>query len=114
MPINRRRKWVLIAAMLLIANAAHAEPQWNKLADAIRVAEGNPNYGVLTKYKHTTPRQACINTCKHKWRDWVAVGGKGDYIAYLGSKYAPTDGATNDPTGLNRNWVSNVRAIYGT
>jgi len=34
-----------------------------------------------------------------------------DFIGYLGSKIAPLNVA-NDPSGLNRNWVTNVQAIY--
>lgn len=37
--------------------------------------------------------------------------GKGDFIEFLGSRYAPI-GADNDPTGLNKNWVSNVTYWY--
>ena len=78
------------------------------LADAIYKAEGGANtshpYGILTKYKTTTPRQACINTINHALRDW---DGTGDFVAFLGSRYCPV-GAKNDPTGLNVNWVKNV------
>lgn len=84
----------------------------DKLADAIYIAEGGAKtkypYGILTKYKKTTPRQACINTIKHAWNDW---DGKGDFIAFLGSRYAPLN-AKNDPRGLNKNWVKNVRRFY--
>lgn len=88
-----------------------------RLANAIYWAEGGPNtrhpYGILAKYKTTTPRQACINTIRSKHREWVKLGSKGDYIAYLQSRYAPI-GAYNDPTGLNRNWLKNVRKLYQT
>jgi hypothetical protein len=83
-----------------------------KLATAIYWAEGGPKtrhpYGILAKYKTTTPRQACINTIKHALRDW---SGKGDFIAFLGSRYCPV-GAKNDPGGLNKNWVANVKKLY--
>jgi hypothetical protein len=83
-----------------------------KLATAIYWAEGgaktNHPYGILTKYKTTSPRQACINTINHALKDW---NGKGDFIVFLGSRYAPI-GADNDPKGLNKNWVRNVRYFY--
>jgi len=83
-----------------------------KLADSIFIAEGGTKtrhpYGILTKYKVTTPRQACINTINHAIRDW---DGSGDFIVFLGSRYCPI-GAENDPTGLNKNWVKNVRYYY--
>ena len=84
----------------------------NQWADAIYIAEGGAKtrhpYGILAKYKHTTPRQACINTVKHKYRDWVKAGQQGAFLAYLGAKYCPV-GASNDPDGLNKNWISNVK-----
>jgi hypothetical protein len=84
-----------------------------KLTDAIYLAEGgaktNHPYGILAKYKTTTPRQACINTINHALRDW---NGQGDFIEFLGSRYAPTKNCANDPTGLNKNWVKNVRYFY--
>lgn len=80
----------------------------NRLADAIYWAEGgaktNHPYGILAHYQHTSPRQACINTINHALRDW---NGKGDFIAFLGSRYCPV-GASNDPRGLNKNWIKNV------
>jgi len=84
----------------------------DRLANAIYKAEGGSKtrypYGILTKYKTTTPRQACINTIKHALRDW---NGKGDFIKFLGARYCPV-GAKNDPKGLNKNWVKNVTYYY--
>jgi hypothetical protein len=94
------------------ATAPHAGINIEKLATAIYWAEGGPKtrhpYGILAKYKSTTPRQACINTIKHALRDW---SGKGDFIAFLGRRYCPV-GAKNDPTGLNKNWIKNVTRLY--
>ena len=108
---------LLSLSLLVIVSNAWAEPSWDKLADAIYLAEGGAKtshpYGILAKYKHTTPRQACLNTIKHKYGDWVKFGSNGDFIEYLGSKYAPINCA-NDPTGLNRNWVKNVKRLYRT
>lgn len=89
-----------------------SEAYVNRLANAIYKAEGgaktNHPYGILAKYKTTTPRQACINTIRSKHKEWIALGSKGDFIDYLGSRYCPV-GASNDPTGLNKNWIPNVR-----
>ena len=80
------------------------------LANAIYKAENSTShpYGIMTHYKHTTPRQACINTINHALRDW---NGKGDFIEFLGSRYAPI-GTSNDPHNLNKNWVKNVTKFY--
>ena len=82
----------------------------NQIANAIYKAEGGANtrhpYGILKKFKHTTPRQACINTIRHARRDW---NGQGDFIEFLGSRYCPV-GCSND-NGTNKYWVGNVKAF---
>lgn len=116
---NLPNKWLIIlililGAMLFWVSLVKADEVIDKerLANAIYKAEGgsktNHPYGILAKYKKTTPRQACINTIKHALRDW---DGKGDFIVFLGSRYCPV-GAANDPTGLNKNWVKNVSYFY--
>jgi hypothetical protein len=84
------------------ANTQYSDEQ---IANAIYKAEGGRKtlhpYGILKKYKHTTARQACINTIRHARRDW---NGRGDFIAFLGSRYCPTTAHL-----LNRFWVSNVK-----
>lgn len=95
-----------------MAHAGNAIINQNRLADAIFHAEGGSKtkhpYGILKKYKTTTPRQACINTIKSNLKRW---DGKGDFIEFLGKTYCPI-GAKNDPTGLNKNWVKNVKYYY--
>ena len=84
------------------------------IVNAIYIIEGGAKtkwpYGILTKYKHTSPRQACFNTVAHKRRDWLKAGRSGSFLAYLAGRYAPLN-ASNDPTGLNRNWERNLRAV---
>lgn len=105
---------VTLSILLLISAAALAQESVdvNRLADAIYRAEGGTKtrhpYGILVKYKTTTPRQVCINTINHALRDW---NGEGDFISFLGARYCPV-GAANDPTGLNKNWIKNVRYFY--
>lgn len=82
-----------------------------QLADAIFIAEGVHSkhpYGILKKFKNTTPRQACLNTIAHARRDW---NGQGDFIEFLGNRYAPVNMGknSNDPKNLNKNWIKNVR-----
>lgn len=95
----------------MVANAQVVSPAYtnNQIADAIYLAEGGARtrhpYGILAKYKQTTPRQACLNTITHARRDW---NGQGDFLEFLQKRYAPI-GAKNDPTGLNKNWLRNVR-----
>jgi hypothetical protein len=113
------KRIILTLLLLLVCGGAWAESvggyDVERLATAIYHAEGGANtrhpYGILAKYKTTTPRQACINTIRSKHREWVALGAKGDYLRYLQSRYAPI-GASNDPTGLNAHWLGNVARLY--
>jgi len=103
---------VCVITVFLTTIEAKASIDIPKLADAIYKAEGGAKtrhpYGILKKYKTTTPRQACINTIKSNLKRW---NGKGDFITFLGRTYCPV-GALNDPRGLNRHWVKNVRKFY--
>ena len=105
-------KGIFIAAgILLLAAAGYAESQYTdaQIADAIYLAEGGPKalyaYGVLKHYRHTSARQACLNTIAHARRDYK---DSGDFILFLSKRYAPI-GAANDPRGLNKNWIKNVK-----
>ena len=108
--------WALALAMVFIAascGVVHAaDIDIEKLANAIYKAEGGARtkhpYGILAKYKTTTPRQACINTIKSNLKRW---NGQGDFIDALGKVYCPI-GASNDPKGLNKNWTRNVKHFY--
>src|SRR5690349_4439785 len=92
-----------LTALALSCSSGFAEPDFNRLADAIYKAEGGSKtshpYGILKKYRNTSPRQACLNTIRHKYRDWVSSDSKKPFLAYLRDKYAPLN-ALNDPTGL--------------
>lgn len=98
--------------VLALCGIARGNIDPNRLADAIYKAEGGVRtthpYGILAHYKKTTPRQACINTIRHAQKDW---NGKGDFIEFLGGRYCPI-GVKNDPKGLNKNWIKNVKFFY--
>lgn len=96
------------------ASSAFCEPNWEAYAQAIYQAEGGSKtrfpYGIVSINTHGDKELAhriCLNTIRHKHRDWVSGGRKGRFLDYLASRYAPV-GAENDPTGLNKNWIRNV------
>jgi hypothetical protein len=99
---------ITLLFILLLTTPAMAEYSNEQIANAIYKAEGGTKtafpYGILQRYKHTTPRQACINTIKHAKKDF---NGKDDFIVFLGSRYCPV-GCNND-NGTNRYWVKNVK-----
>jgi hypothetical protein len=116
--IRSLAQWLIISALIgmvifillgtLWVTVCHAYTD-TQIADAIYKAEGGAKtrhpYGILAHYKTTTPRQACLNTIAHARKDW---DGEGDFIEFLQKRYCPI-GAKNDPTGLNKNWLKNVR-----
>ena len=84
-----------------------------ELLQAVKNAEGNllravqcslPTVQTLDKAEEVTCRSAV-----HAAFDFLrAQGLMGAFIEAWGAKWAPI-GATNDPHGLNANWVKNVR-----
>lgn len=88
-----------------------------RLANAIYHAEGGAKtrhpYGILTKYKTTTPRQACINTIVNQGKRHAGHDCGKEYLVCLRDRYCPI-GAKNDPTGLNHSWINNVKQIYAS
>jgi hypothetical protein len=100
---------LIMLAVFGLVSKAHAQDYSNEqIASAIYRAEGGARtlhpYGILQHYRTTSPRQACLNTIAHARKDFRG----GDFIAFLGSRYCPV-GASNDPRGLNKNWVRNVK-----
>ena len=116
LPIGCLKRWLPFILTCLVLTAKAAQPlskaQEERLADAIYIAEGGAKtkhpYGILKKYKTTTPRQACINTIRSNRKRW---DGRGDFVVFLGATYCPIN-APNDPKGLNVNWVKNVKANW--
>lgn len=111
----------IVILALLVASPALAEGRevygYNveRLADSIYHAEGGDRtaypYGILTKFKTTTPRQACINTIVNQGKRHAGHNCGKDYLTCLRDRYCPI-GAENDPAGLNINWLRNVKGIY--
>lgn len=83
------------------------------LADAIRKAEGNPNYGVLSIPCKTEAkcRQICINSIKNNLKRYEKSDKSIDFISFMAKRWAPV-GAKNDPKNLNANWIRNTTFHY--
>ena len=84
--------------------------EWSteEYCQAIYWAEGGAKtkhpYGILAKYKHTTPKKACLNTVNHKYAQW---NGKGEFLTYLAPKYCPIN--SNTDNGTCKFWPTNVK-----
>ena len=85
---------------------------FDKLADAIFLAEGGWNtkhlFGILSVpcSGYQDCRQVCLNTVRNTYRRWQTAGNPGQFLVYLGSRYAPPAAHP-----LNRYWVRNVRRL---
>lgn len=85
-----------------------------QIANAIYLAEGGVKtkvpYGILSiKVKDKAEaRRICLNTIRNQRIRHAKHNCGLDFISCLGSRYCPI-GALNDPKGLNKNWVKNVK-----
>jgi hypothetical protein len=87
---------------------------FNKVADAIYVIENSEKYpygikSIPTNGNKELARKYCINTVRNNFYRWQAKGSKGDYLTFLANAYCPI-GASDDPKGLNKNWLRNLRS----
>ena len=121
-PLHTLMRTLLFISTAFILNSCEqtpalseeAIPNFERLANAIYKAEGEAKtrhpYGILTKYKHTTPRQACINTVKNQWKRHLAHNCHKDYLTCLRDRYAPINSDTDN--GTNQFWLKNVSNLY--
>ena len=106
---------LLLAGFLLFAVAAFGESDDSALADAIYRAEGGARaqypYGVRSIDTHgdaAYARRITLNSIRNAKRRWNSDGNPGGFLDFMAKRWAPV-GAINDPNGLNRHWVKNVR-----
>ena len=89
-------------------------PELYPLLLAIRRSESGPKgleFGIMhprAKYTNLDTQAGwAAATVQKNWDRWIKAGKKGKFIVFLGNRWAPI-GAANDPTGLNKNWITNV------
>lgn len=100
------------------ASTASAEPAYSdeQIVNAIYKAEGGSSaqyaYGIRSVHYDTKAeaRRICLNTVRNNRKRYADYGHKrySTYLEFLASRYCPV-GADNDPKGLNKNWLKNVR-----
>lgn len=95
----------------IVLSFCHAQEYTNEeYASAIRHAEGSWTYGIKSYSCKTESecRRICINSIKNNKIRFAKSHKSGEtYIDTLAKRYAPIC-ASNDPTGLNKNWKKNV------
>jgi len=120
--------WVVILAVLLVicgcdgqwgddlgSKTSLAAAQVGKtvrlptLLNAIRRAEGNPNYGLLSQASCVDEPGMCRYLAGEVVRIHLTRCRDGeDAVGCIARQWAPI-GVSNDPDGLNVNWERNVR-----
>jgi len=105
---------ILIVGACLIGSCkvVHAQEfSDTQIANAIRKAEGTWTYGIktVTCNSEAECRKVTLRTIRNNRIRFRKFGYRkySNFINFLGSRYCPI-GATNDPEGLNRNWIKNV------
>ncbi len=112
---------VFISILAFSVKAGITDKEVNKIVDCIYIIEGGAKtshpYGIKSiKYsgaaagKKEWARKICFNTVKNNHARWEKSGKKGDFIIFLGSRYAPIN-AENDPNDLNKNWILNLKKL---
>lgn len=104
-------------------DVAKAAKWWSEdpaLLQAVDTAEGggdalikavNCTPGINAKTRDKALEVSC-RTLNHARRDFIATHDLEPLFAeFLAKRWAPV-GATNDPKGLNRNWLANVWKLW--
>lgn len=84
----------------------------DRWCEAIKLAENSKKYpyGIIQRYRHTTPLQACRNTILHYWRDYsklpLKTRQKNAFLNYAQNRYCPI--GSNTDNGTCKNWARNV------
>lgn len=103
----------------ILCTPVHAsnEVYFNRVTDAIFLAEGGPKakkpFGILSVpcSSYSDCRKVCLNTVRNNYRRWEKAGKPGEYLSFLQSRYAPIN--SNTDNGTNRYWLKNVRFFMG-
>ena len=110
-------KRIIVIIWLSLASCVYAQ-EWSneEIVNAIFKAEGGYKAQYLFGIRsikcegYENCRQICYNTVRNNRKRFKEYGYK-DYdtfLEFLASRYAPI-GVSNDPKGLNKNWLKNVR-----
>jgi hypothetical protein len=104
---------ILFIALFIIVVSAKAETYVaDEIVDAIYLVEGGEKaikpFGILSIPCNDfySCRKICYNTVVNNFDRWQLSGSEGDFLEFLGNRYAPPQ-----LSRLNKNWVPNLRAI---
>ena len=85
------------------------------LLQAVVKAEGNIVKAVQCSIPSVTTRDQALRitarSAVHAMSDYLKTTQRGAFIEYWAARWAP-QGATNDPTNLNKHWPKNVLSFW--
>lgn len=89
-----------------------------QIVEAIGKAENSVKYpygikSIDTKSNAEYARKICFNSVRNGRARWIKAGKPCDLITFISKRYCPIN-ATDDPIGLNKNWISNVKFYLRT
>ena len=102
----------LILLLGIVLTVFAEEYDADRIVDAIYLVEGAEKakkpFGILSVPcdGYEDCRQVCYNTVVNSFSRWQVAGSKGDFLEYLGRRYAPPQAHP-----LNRNWVPNIKKL---
>jgi len=105
---------VALYSLIALVSCEGAEYTDNQIANAIYKAEGSEKakkpYGILSVACEGEQdcRQICLNTIRNQRKRHAKHTCNLTYLECLAKRYAPV-GVENDPRGLNKNWLKNVK-----
>lgn len=114
---SENRLYVKLNKVRVSSAKQFSRKDFPRLAEAIRRAENSKRYpyGIIAKYcspkTEAQCKKGCLQTIEKRYGMYLASGKDIDFIEYLSRSYAPLN-AKNDPSGLNHNWIKNVRYFY--
>ena len=86
-----------------------------KLIAAVVKAEGDIVKAIQWTFPNVKDKEQALEiTCRsaaHALSDFVKAQSPEDFITFWAHRWAPV-GASNDPTGLNKNWPVNVLKFW--
>ena len=113
------KKTIIILCVIYIAFGIHNQffnhnHTNDQIVNAIYLAEGGDQATylyVIRSVSYDTPAEArriCLRSVINNKKRWKDAGEPEDFITFMRRRYCPID-APNDPHGLNKYWVKNVK-----
>jgi len=105
---------ILFCSCMSVVCLGYEAPAVPDMVRAVYNAEGGPDatflYGIRSVH-YSSPEEArriCERSVINSIKRWNKSGRPCDFVEFMSRRYCPVH-APNDPHGVNRYWVKNVR-----